>query len=54
MGKPKHFEKQRFELRLPVALVNRVDIYQEKNAIPTRTAAMLELLRRALDEARIP
>lgn len=51
---PKHFEKQRFELRLPIALAGRLDVYQEKNAIPTRTAAVLELLRRALDDARIP
>lgn len=54
MAKPKHYEKTRFELRIPVALLARIDAYQEKNAIPTRTAAALELLRRALDDARIP
>ena len=43
-------DKERVEIRMPKALLLKVDKYQENNAISTRTAAILELLRKGLEK----
>ncbi|WP_242224563.1 ribbon-helix-helix domain-containing protein [Bacillus cereus group sp. BfR-BA-01380] len=42
--------KERVEIRMPKAILEKVDRYKDENAIPTRTAAILELLRKGLKE----
>jgi len=42
--------RTRIHLRLPEKLVEKIDAYQEENGLPTRTAAIIELLRKALGE----
>ncbi|NNU83147.1 ribbon-helix-helix protein, CopG family [Geobacillus sp. BMUD] len=39
-------EKERVEIRMPKMIVEKLEQYQKKNGIPTRTAAILELLRK--------
>lgn len=41
-------EKERVELRVPKAILENINQYQNENGISTRTAAILELLRRGL------
>ena len=43
--------KERLEMRVPAKLLERVDAYQTREQIPTRTQAVMDLLRRALDQA---
>lgn len=43
-------KKIRVDMRIPENLLKRVEQYQEKHGITTRTAAFLELARRALEE----
>ena len=40
---------KRLEMRIPTALLERIDKYKDEQAHTTRTAAVLELLRIALD-----
>lgn len=43
-------DKERVEIRMPKSILEKVDKYQEENGVPTRTAAILELLRKGLDK----
>lgn len=43
-------DKERVEIRMPTAILKRIDKYQKDNGIPTRTAAILELLRKGLEK----
>jgi metal-responsive CopG/Arc/MetJ family transcriptional regulator len=43
-------ERGRLEIRIPVKLLARIDAFQAAHDIPTRTMAVLELLRRALEQ----
>lgn len=43
-------EKERVEIRMPVTILKEVDKYQKENGIPTRTSAILELLRKGLEK----
>ena len=48
---PTRIERGRLELRVPVTLLARLDAYQEKEQVASRTQAVIELLRRALAQA---
>ncbi|UJZ87854.1 ribbon-helix-helix domain-containing protein [Heyndrickxia coagulans] len=41
-------EKERVEIRMPKTILEKLKQYQKENGIPTRTAAILELLRKGL------
>ena len=41
----KAVETQRIDIRVPINLLKEIEQYQIKNNIPTRTSAMLELVR---------
>lgn len=41
-------DKERVEIRMPKAILEKIDQYQKENGIPTRTAAILELLRKGM------
>lgn len=41
---------KRLEMRVPTALLERIDKYKEEKSHTTRTAAILELIRIALDQ----
>lgn len=43
-------KKERVEIRMPVPILEKVDAYQEEHGISTRTAAILELLRKGLEK----
>lgn len=43
-------EKERVEIRMPKFILEKIDAYQEKNGLPTRTAAVLELIRKGLEK----
>lgn len=43
-------ETKRLEMIIPKILLELVDEYKEKEAIKTRTAAILELIRKGLKE----
>jgi len=43
-------DKERVEIRMPKVLLEKVDKYQDDNAISTRTAALLELVRKGLEK----
>ncbi|MCE7794913.1 ribbon-helix-helix domain-containing protein [Salipaludibacillus sp. CUR1] len=43
-------DKERVEIRMPKAILEKVDKYQEENGIPTRTATILELLRKGMEK----
>lgn len=42
--------KERVEIRMPKSILEKVDEYQKVNGISTRTAAILELLRKGLSK----
>lgn len=42
-------KKTRIEIRMPIVILEMVDQYKEDNGIPTRTAAILELIRLGYD-----
>lgn len=42
-------DKERVEIRMPKSILEKVDKYQDEHGIPTRTAAILELLRKGLE-----
>lgn len=42
--------KDRVEIRIPKAIIERLDQYQKDNGIATRTATILELLRKGLEK----
>lgn len=48
----KKVERTRVNLWIPNTILEEVDAYQKKNGIPTRTAAILELLRKGLREEK--
>ncbi|TWI59865.1 hypothetical protein [Halalkalibacter nanhaiisediminis] len=43
-------DKERVEIRMPKPILEKVDEYQKENSISTRTATILELLRRGLEK----
>jgi metal-responsive CopG/Arc/MetJ family transcriptional regulator len=43
-------ETQRIDIRVPTALLDEIDKYQEEQGIATRTAALLELARVGLKD----
>ncbi|MGX5609587.1 hypothetical protein ACWKTZ_24760 [Bacillus cereus] len=43
-------KKARVEIQIPVSILEKVDIYQEENALTTRTAAILELIRKGTEK----
>lgn len=43
-------EKERVEIRMPKTILEKLEQYQKENGIPTRTAAILELLRKGLEK----
>lgn len=45
-------EKERIEIRMPIVIVEKIDTYQKDNGIPTRTAAILELIRLGLSSKK--
>ncbi len=45
----KKVERERLEIRIPVGILEKIDKYQEENDIPTRTSAVLELIRKGLN-----
>lgn len=47
----KRVERGRLEMRIPVKLLERIDAYQEKEQLPSRTQAVTELLRKSLEQA---
>lgn len=42
-------DKERVEIRMPKTILEKLEQYQKENGIPTRTAAILELLRKGLE-----
>ncbi|WP_235612339.1 ribbon-helix-helix domain-containing protein [Metalysinibacillus jejuensis] len=42
--------KERVEIRMPKSIIEKLDKYQEENGIATRTATILELLRKGLEK----
>lgn len=42
-------DRERIDMRVPSEILRKVEQYQEENGIMTRTAAILELLRKGLD-----
>ncbi|WP_202078767.1 hypothetical protein [Caldalkalibacillus salinus] len=49
MSKSNRIETQRIDIRVPVPLLKKVEEYQEKEGIATRTQALLELTRYGLE-----
>ncbi|WP_256846887.1 ribbon-helix-helix domain-containing protein [Paenibacillus sp. Pae108] len=45
-------ETQRIDIRVPVSLLEEIEKYQEEHSIPTRTTALLELVRLGLSETK--
>ncbi|WP_204166736.1 hypothetical protein [Bacillus sp. CGMCC 1.16541] len=45
----KKIPTQRIDIRFPTALLEKVEEYQYEHAISTRTAAMLDLIRKGLE-----
>lgn len=43
-------EKERVEIRMPKFILEKIDAYRKKNGLPTRTAAVLELIRKGLEK----
>ena len=43
-------DKERVEIRMPKPILEKVDEYQKENSISTRTATILELLRKGLEK----
>ena len=43
-------DKERVEIRMPKAIIEKLDQYQKENSITTRTATILELLRKGLEK----
>jgi metal-responsive CopG/Arc/MetJ family transcriptional regulator len=43
-------DKKRTDMWLPVKLIEKVDEYKEEHGIPSRTAAIIELIRKGLDK----
>ncbi|MCQ6275913.1 hypothetical protein JMM81_13245 [Bacillus sp. V3B] len=43
-------DKERVEIRMPKAIIEKLDQYQKENGIATRTATILELLRKGLQK----
>ncbi|UZH06180.1 ribbon-helix-helix domain-containing protein [Heyndrickxia coagulans] len=43
-------EKERVEIHMPKTILEKLKQYQKENGIPTRTAAILELLRKGLEK----
>ena len=43
-------DKERVEIRMPKAILEKIDQYQQDNGISTRTATILELLRKGLEK----
>jgi metal-responsive CopG/Arc/MetJ family transcriptional regulator len=43
-------DKERVEIRMPKPILEKIDDYQKENSIPTRTATILELLRKGLEK----
>ncbi|UZH07682.1 ribbon-helix-helix domain-containing protein [Weizmannia sp. FSL W8-0676] len=41
-------EKERVEIRMPKTILEKLEQYQKENGIPTRKAAILELLRKRI------
>ena len=39
---------ERIELRIPISILQMIDKYRSDNGISTRTAAILELIRKGL------
>lgn len=42
-------DKERVEIRMPKLILEKVDKYHKENGLPSRTAAILELLRKGLE-----
>ena len=42
-------DKERVEIRMPKTIIERLDQYQKENGLSTRTATILELLRKGLE-----
>lgn len=42
-------KRERVEMRIPSPILREVEEYQKRNCISTRTAAFLELVRKALE-----
>lgn len=42
--------RERVEMRVPVQILQKIEAYQVKNGIATRTAAILELVRKGLEQ----
>lgn len=40
----------RIDMRLPESIIKRIERYQEQEGIATRTATILELIRKGLDK----
>ncbi|WP_301759082.1 hypothetical protein, partial [Bacillus thuringiensis] len=43
-------KKERVEMRIPQSILKKVDEYKEENGISTRTATILELIRKGLNK----
>ncbi|MCU7666776.1 hypothetical protein [Bacillus thuringiensis] len=43
-------KKVRVETQIPVSIIEKLNIYQEENGLPTRTAAILELIRKGTEK----
>lgn len=43
-------EKERVEIRMPKIILEKVDTYKKENGLPTRTATILELIRKGLEK----
>ncbi|MED4966038.1 hypothetical protein P9759_03205 [Heyndrickxia coagulans] len=43
-------EKERVEIHMPKTILEKLEQYQKENGISTRTAAILELLRKGLEK----
>lgn len=40
----------RIDIRIPESIIKKIEQYQEKEGIATRTATILELIRKGLDK----
>lgn len=43
-------QKERVEIRMPKTVLEKVEQYQVANGIPTKTATILELIRKGLEK----
>jgi metal-responsive CopG/Arc/MetJ family transcriptional regulator len=41
-------KKKRIDFWIPVNILEKIDEYADQNGIPTRTAALIELIRKGL------